>query len=110
MRKKSLIKIIFGIMLFPALSSATDIDSFFDAIPSVYSIFSDVVIGVLLVVIFWGFVKFMFQNKKEEGKTMLMWGIGGLFVFFSVWAIVVFLQTSTFGTDSGAMPEPPEIN
>jgi len=110
MKKKDLTNIIFGTMLLPTMSSAADIDSFFDAIPSIYSIFSDVVIGVLVVVIFWGFVKFMFQNKKEEGKAMLIWGIGGLFVFFSIWAIVTFLQTSTIGTGPGVMPEPPEIN
>jgi len=47
---------------------------------------------------FWGMIKFIWSGDKEEGKTIMVWGILALFVMFSVWAIVKFLQTST-GTD-----------
>ena len=55
---------------------------------------------------FWGMIKFIWSGDKEEGKTIMVWGILALFVMFSVWAIVKFLQAST-GTDSNGLTPPP---
>jgi hypothetical protein len=75
----------------------------------VLEMFTKIFIGAILVVVFWGFVKFMFQDKKEEGKTILIWGILGIFVVFSVWAIVFFMQRTTFGKDNSKIPDPPAL-
>ncbi len=108
--KKELLIISFVFFILNiSFSYATDINDFFAVIPTVLDMFARIFIGLVLVIVFWGFVKFMFQDKKEEGKALLIWGITGLFLIFSVWAIVFFLQKTTFGTDNGKMPDPPAL-
>lgn len=65
-------------------------------------------VNVVLVLAFlfflWGLTKFIFaagdESKIEEGKRIMVWGIVALFVMFSVWGIITFLQI-TFGVGDG---------
>lgn len=62
-----------------------------------------VLAGIGLLVFFWGLAKFI-RNAGEvkdhtEGKDLMIWGVVGLFVLFSVWGIVGFVQSS-FGIRS----------
>ncbi|MCR4334232.1 MAG: pilin [Patescibacteria group bacterium] len=53
--------------------------------------------SVALVVFIFGIVKYIFvQEKKEEARSLILWGIIGLFVMFSVWGLVNVL-VKTFG-------------
>lgn len=88
---------------------AADIDTFFTAMPKYIKIFTQIIIGLVMVFLFWGFVKYMFQDKKEEGKGFIVWGIIGLFTIFSVWAIIFFMQRTTLGTIDPGIPNPPAL-
>ena len=37
------------------------------------------------------------NSGKNDNKTNLSWGLIALFVFFTIWGIIAYLQTSTFG-------------
>jgi len=37
------------------------------------------------------------NSGKNDDKTNLSWGLIALFVFFTIWGIIAYLQTSTFG-------------
>lgn len=64
------------------------------------------VIGLLfaiaLVVFLWGVVEFLLQSDSEEarekGKSHMLWGVIGMFIMFSVFAIIRLIA-GTIGAD-----------
>jgi hypothetical protein len=59
--------------------------------------------ALALLVFFWGLVKYIAKaddpKEKEAGKNTMIWGVIALFVMFSVFGLVSFLQAS-FGIDA----------
>ena len=55
-----------------------------------------VLIGIGLIVFFWGIIQFVLnadsEEKRSTGRQHMMWGIIGLFVMVSVWGIIYLLQ------------------
>jgi len=56
-----------------------------------------ILIGVALIVFFWGLVKFIIRPGGDEkavegGKRLMIWGVVALFVMLSVWGIVGLVQ------------------
>lgn len=70
--------------------------------------------ALALLVFFWGLVKYIAkaddEKAKAAGKNTMIYGVIGLFVMFSVFGIVRFLQSS-FGIDAGnnSAPDVPEV-
>jgi hypothetical protein len=57
----------------------------------------------------WGVIQ-MFMNpdseeKRKTGKQFMVWGLVGLFVMLSVWALVNVLSSTFFGTGSLLIPQ-----
>lgn len=59
-----------------------------------------ILIGLALVIFFYGLIKFIAASGKEEsiaqGRRLMTWGIIALFVIVSVWGLVGLLS-NTFG-------------
>jgi len=57
-------------------------------------------IALGLLVFFWGMAKFILhaeeEDKREEGRQLMMWGVIGLFVMVSFWGLTKILL-GTFG-------------
>jgi len=56
-----------------------------------------ILVGVALLVFFWGLAKFIFrvggdEKAVEAGKKLMLWGLLALFVMLSVWGIITFFQ------------------
>lgn len=72
-----------------------------------------IIIGLAVVVFFWGIVKFIGhagdERAREEGKQLIIWGLIAIFVMVSLWAIVGFIQESIIpaGGGPGALPTMP---
>lgn len=70
-----------------------------EIINSVFKIFNDILIPLAfafcLLFFFWGVAKYIKDegNGKSEGKKIMIWGIVGLFIAFSIWGIVKFIET-----------------
>jgi Na+/proline symporter len=64
-------------------------------------------IGVAVVVLFWGIIQYIFTADKEKGKHTMIWGIVALFVMTSVWGLVNILRSTLLG--SGISNSPTEI-
>ena len=68
-----------------------------------------ILIGLAVIVFLWGVLKFILnasnEEKKGEGKMMMVYGIIGIVVMISVWGLVGFVQQTfglqTTGTNSG---------
>jgi hypothetical protein len=72
-----------------------------------------IVAAAALLVFFWGVLRYIAaagdEKGKERGKTIMTWGVIALFVMFSVFGIVRFLQNS-FGIGSGPQQmRPPTV-
>ncbi|MEK9209267.1 MAG: pilin [Patescibacteria group bacterium] len=110
-------KIIFwGISLAPVLAFAADIET--DVVRPLQGIL-DALIPLLMVAAFvvflWGIVKFITsggdEEKKKSAKSLIIYGLIGLFVMVAVWGIIKLVQ-GTFGvtqTDINlpGSPKPP---
>ncbi len=57
-----------------------------------------ILLTLLLVVFFWGLAKFILHaadaKERDNGKSLMLWGLIGIFVVISLWAIIVFLRDS----------------
>jgi hypothetical protein len=63
-----------------------------------------IVVALALLGFFWGLAKFILnandEDKRKEGKQLMIWGIVGLFVMVSVWGLVQFIGNA-LGVGSG---------
>lgn len=59
--------------------------------------------GLSLIVFIWGVMKYIWKGDSDEsrkkGRQLMIWGIIGLFVMFSVWGLVGVLG-KTFKVDT----------
>ena len=69
-----------------------------------------IVIGLALLGFFWGLMKFVFaagdEEKKEEGKRIMIYGIVALFVMVAVWGLVGFIAGALGIGTGGSAPVP----
>ena len=68
--------------------------------------------GIALIGFLWGVAQFILnadnEEKRREGKKIMVWGIIGLFVMVSVWGLVAVIGgTFGIGVDPGAVPQFP---
>lgn len=63
-----------------------------------------ILVGVALLVFFWGIVQYLFTDAKEKGSKLMFWGIIALFVMVSVWGLVNFIGGEVFGGLYNAAP------
>lgn len=85
------------LILFPVLASAAGLSNFIDR---VYFIITNTLIplafALCLLYFFWGVAKYIRSaspGNKEEGKQVMIWGIVGIFVAFSIWGIVALIRS-----------------
>ena len=104
-----LVAAIFGMML-PSVSSAAfstggDVLNFFI---DVVSAILPILVGMAVIVFFWGLVKFMTHAGNEEAiaeaKQLIVWGLVAVTVMVSFWGLIGFIQESFF---SGVTPATP---
>ena len=63
-----------------------------------------ILLGLSLVYFFWGIGQFILhagdQKAREEGKQKILWGVIALFVFISIYGIILFIA-NTLGITPG---------
>ncbi len=100
-------------MLFSIPPASADAFTLIDTLIEAVNAFSALCFTLAIVAFFWGIVKFVAnagdERKIEEGKKMMVMGLIGIFVIFSIWAIVGWLQTSLGwnGGGGGSLPGVP---
>lgn len=86
-----------------------DIESFLCSFKDLINFSIGIVAALALLAFFWGLVKYIAkaddEKAKESGKSIMIWGVVALFVMFSVFGLVRFLQTS-FGTTEDTITPP----
>lgn len=87
--------ILFTIPLFALAAGITNI------IDAAFNIVTNILIplafALCLLYFFWGVTKYIrtgagSEQAAEEGRRVMIWGIVGIFVAFSVWGIISFIK------------------
>ncbi len=112
--KKYTLALVALAALAPAFAHAQlgNIENIVEAIGNLVSLATPIVVGLALLVFFWGLVKFIFasadDDKRDDGKRLMIWGIIALFVIVSIAGIINFIQDAV-GVDEGGPIEVPEV-
>jgi hypothetical protein len=93
--------IIPALALLPAFAyaqSLTGLRNLLDSIGDLVRMALPIVVGLALLGFFWGLAKFIFaqgnEDKSDDGKRMMIWGVVAFFVMVSVWGLVNFVGRS----------------
>lgn len=56
---------------------------------------------LVVALFFWGLVKVLThagdETKLKDGKRLMLWGLIGIIVVFSLWSIVALIASDLFG-------------
>lgn len=77
----------------------TDINSFYIVLASIINdIIFPILLAIAVLVIAWGIFKFILNAGDEaaraSGRSMILWGIVGIFLMLSIWGLVNILRNS----------------
>lgn len=90
--------------------SLTNVGQLLTAIKGLVNTALPIVIGLALLGFFWGLMKFIFaagdEEKKAEGKNIMIYGIVALFVMVAVWGLVGFIAGALGIGTGGSAPVP----
>lgn len=81
----------------------------------VNTILVPVLIAIAFAVFLWGIFKYFVwgaenESEKADGRKFAMWGITGLVIIFSTWALVNIVRYTLFpSTISNIAPTPPKL-
>ncbi len=109
--------IITALAFTPFLASAqlTNVSSLLTSVGQLINTALPIVVGLALLGFFWGLAMFVFnagnEEKRGEGRSIMIWGVVALFVMVAVWGLVNFLGTALLGspTGSGGTPTIPSV-
>ena len=100
--------------LFAAAAPVTA-GSMIDAAISVLKSFIPILLGLAVLVFFWGLVKFINhaddEKALEEGKQLMVWGMVAIFVMIAFWGIIGWIQSNLgldVATPLGTLAEQPD--
>ena len=74
------------------------------------------VFAIAFIVFIWGVFQYFIaggadEEKRETGKSLMLWGIIGFFVMASVWGLVNIVRGSFSLTNTaGSLPDAPATN
>lgn len=90
MKKKVLASVVVGFS--PLLAFAQDLVGIIGKLTAVVNAVAPFLIGLAVVYFMWNVAKYVLSaDGKEEARTGMIWGIIGIFVMSSVWALVAVL-------------------
>jgi len=95
-------------ILFPQSTSAawTDMTDGLTGVQTWIATLGQIMFALATVLFFWGLVKFIWSpGEKDQGKNIMVWGIVALFVMFTIWGIIEFIQFSTIDSVD-SVPKP----
>lgn len=99
----SLISLVFALpaVAFAQTGSLQPIQTLLVSIGNLVSLAIPILIGVAMVVFFWGIVQYIRKPEAAEGKKIMIAGIVSLFVMVSIWGIITLAQQALFNGTPG---------
>ena len=85
-------------------------------IVAIVNILIPLVMALAVLAFFWGLVKFLWGGvgdaagkEKQNGRSLMIYGIIALFVMVAVWGIIQFIARN-LGIGTGGSITPPTVN
>lgn len=95
-----LLSILIGVSPRIALGAERTVRSFIMKIVTTLNYLIPTLIGLGMLLFFWGLADYIFQSgdesKVETGKQRMIWGIIGMFFVSAIWGIVELVGSSLF--------------
>lgn len=99
----------FGLPVLALAQTVTNVDSLFNLVMRVLNMVIPIIISLAVIVFIWGVFKYVTvtdSDKKEEARSLMIYGIIAIFVMVSVWGLVNILTQTFFG---GSQVTPPQV-
>lgn len=92
------------LLLTPMIVLAQDLGSILETITDLVSAATPIIVALALLFFFWGLALYILnagnEEKKAQGRSIMLWGVIAIFVILSVFGLVAVLQ-NTFGIQQG---------
>ncbi len=102
--------IVSGLLMMPLIASAQSLEGTLSTVSNLINTAIPLILALAVLYFFWGLANYILaaDEKKEEGKNIMIYGIIALFVMVSIWGLVRMLQ-NTFGVQDQRVIIPGEI-
>ena len=104
-QKSSIVLATLGAFSMPFIASAQgngDLTSFVLVMGNIVNLLVPLVSTLAIVFFFYGLAKYVLnagdEEKKAEGKNIMIWGVLAMFVLVTIWGIIGFLQKTAGNT------------
>jgi hypothetical protein len=114
MKRLSLIALA-ALLVTPSLAHAQldNLEGLLDSFGDLVAMALPIVAGLALLAFFWGLVIFIFaqssEERKADGKKIMIWSVVALFVMVSVWGLVRFIQDAFDIDDTSDIEDLPSV-
>jgi hypothetical protein len=114
--KKFLLILVPAFLFVPALVHAqpdfTWLEDLLGAVQGIFNVLVPFFIGLAVVALLYGIVKYVFSGGSDEAKSegikFILWGLFGIAIAVSIWGLVAVFQ-DMLGVENGEAPDPPEL-
>jgi uncharacterized membrane protein len=108
--KKFIIGALFFAPIFAFAQELVNVTRLAQSIGGVIKILIPIVAALALLYFFWGLGKFILnagdEEKRKEGKSIMIWGIVALFIITSVWGLTDFIGSALNIEEAGSQDIP----
>lgn len=88
--------VLSGLLVVPILASAQSLTSVLNKFSELVNLAIPLVLALAVLYFFWGLGMFILnqgsEDKRKEGRDIMIYGIIALFVMVSVWGLIRLLQ------------------
>ena len=107
-QKASIVSIALGVFALPLFVGAQnpngDLTGFVGVIGNIVNMLVPIVTTLAIVFFFYGLAKYVLnagdEEKKAEGKNIMIWGVLAMFVLVTLWGIIAFMQKTVGNNQS----------
>ena len=94
----------------PLSASAQGLKGVLEVFSTLINAAIPVVLVLAVLYFFWGLANYILsaEEKKEEGRTIMIYGTIALFIMVSIWGLIGLLQ-ETFNVKDKAAPIVPQL-
>ncbi len=109
--KKVLVSAIYFIPAIALAQNLGNLNNLVVSLRGIVDILIPLAFAIALLFFFWGLALYILnagnEEKREQGKNIMIWGIVALFIMASIWGIVAFIGSALGigqGQDIGNVP------